>query len=182
MRLQGLIQIDDNFNKEDLTKLKVINITFTDTNAPSVISNLGLIPEVKYFETLFFKVLEELKLEENDLVAITSTSLKELIFNITKATFRKNSTLDWHKHSTPQVLIVVDGEGYYQERGKDAIIIKKGDIIRCAKDTEHWHTASKENLITYLALYDGSKPTVWTEQLTQEYYDSIAKKLSAEKK
>ena len=106
----------------------------------------------------------------------------EFNFNITKATFRKNSTLDWHKHSTPQVLIVVDGEGYYQERGKVAIIIKKGDVIRCAKDTEHWHTASKENLITYLALYDGSKPTVWTEQLTQEYYDSVAKKLSAEKK
>ena len=106
----------------------------------------------------------------------------ELNFNITKATFRKNSTLDWHKHSTPQVLIVVDGEGYYQERGKDAIIIKKGDVIRCGKDTEHWHTASMENPITYLALYDGSKPTVWTEQLTQEYYDSVAKKLSALKK
>ena len=82
MRLQGLIQIDDNFNKEDLTKLKVINITFTDTNAPSVISNLGLIPEVKYFETLFFKILEDLNLAENDMVALTSTSLKELIFNI----------------------------------------------------------------------------------------------------
>ena len=82
MRLQGLIQIDDNFNKEDLTKLKVINITFTDTNAPSVIINLGLIPEVKYFETLFFKVLEDLNLAENDMVALTSTSLKELIFNI----------------------------------------------------------------------------------------------------
>lgn len=106
----------------------------------------------------------------------------EFNFNITKATFRKNSTLDWHKHSTPQVLIVVDGEGYYQERGKEAIIIKKGDVIRCAKDTEHWHTASKESLVTYLALYDGSKPTIWTEQLTQEYYDSIAKKLKTEKK
>ena len=29
----------------------------------------------------------------------------EINYNITKATFRKNSTLDWHKHSTPQVLI-----------------------------------------------------------------------------
>jgi hypothetical protein len=31
---------------------------------------------------LFYKVLEELKLEESDMVAITSTSLKELIFNL----------------------------------------------------------------------------------------------------
>ena len=95
-------------------------------------------------------------------------------------TFRKNSTLDWHKHSTPQVLIVVDGEGYYQERGREAILIKKGDVIRCSKDTEHWHTATKESRVTYLALYDGSKPTVWTEQLTQEYYDSVANKLKVE--
>lgn len=106
----------------------------------------------------------------------------EINYNITKATFRKNSTLDWHKHSTPQVLIVIEGEGYYQEKGKDAIVIKKGDIVRCAKDVEHWHTASKENQITYLALYDGSKPTVWTDKVTQEYYDSIAEKLKADKK
>ena len=106
----------------------------------------------------------------------------EINYNITKATFRKNSTLDWHKHSTPQVLIVIEGEGYYQEKGKDAIVIKKGDIVRCAKDLEHWHTASKENQVTYLALYDGSKPTVWTDKVTQEYYDSIAEKLKADKK
>ena len=74
------------------------------------------------------------------------------------------------------------GEGYYQEKGKDAIVIKKGDIVRCAKDLEHWHTASKENQITYLALYDGTKPTVWTDKVTQEYYDSIAEKLKADKK
>lgn len=105
----------------------------------------------------------------------------EINYNITKATFRKNSTLDWHKHSTPQVLIVIEGEGYYQEKGKDAIVMKKGDIIRCAKDLEHWHTATKENQITYLALYDGSKPTVWTDKVTKDYYDSIAEKLKVDK-
>lgn len=105
----------------------------------------------------------------------------ELSYNITKATFRANSTLDWHKHSTPQVLIILDGEGYYQERGKEPIILKKGDVIKCNKDTEHWHTSTKENAVTYLAIYGGNQPTVWTEKLTQEYYDSIAKKLSNRK-
>jgi hypothetical protein len=33
-----------------------------------------------------------------------------------------------------------------------------------------------------LALYDGTKPTVWTDKVTQEYYDSIAEKLKADKK
>jgi len=105
----------------------------------------------------------------------------EINYNITKATFRANSTLDWHKHPTPQVLIIVEGEGYYQERGKEPIILKKGDIIKCNKETEHWHTSTKENSVTYLAIYGGTQPTIWTEKLTQEYYDSIAKKLKNNK-
>ena len=103
----------------------------------------------------------------------------ELGYNITKATFRANSTLDWHKHSSPQVLIVVEGVGYYQERGKEPILMKVGDVIKCHKDTEHWHSSSKENKVTYLALYGGDRPTSWTEVLTQEYYDSVAQKLKS---
>ena len=47
--------------------------------------------------------------------------------NITKATFKANSTLDWHKHSTSQVLIIVNGEAYYQEKGKEPIVLKEGE-------------------------------------------------------
>jgi quercetin dioxygenase-like cupin family protein len=101
----------------------------------------------------------------------------ELGYNITKATFIANSTLDWHKHSTPQVLIIVDGEAYYQERGKEAVILKEGDVIKCPKDLEHWHASTKDSDVTYLALYGGGQPTEWTKVVTQEYYDTIAEKL-----
>lgn len=102
----------------------------------------------------------------------------DLTYNITKATFKANSTLDWHKHGSVQVLIIVDGECYYQERGKEPVVLKQGDVIKCEKDTEHWHSSSKESDVTYLAIYGGETPTVWTEVLTQEYYDSVAKKLN----
>ena len=101
----------------------------------------------------------------------------DLNYNITKATFKANSTLDWHKHATPQTLIIVEGQGYYQERGKEPIIIKLGDILICDKDIEHWHSSSKENDITYLAIYGGIEPTTWTEVLSQDYYNSVAHKL-----
>jgi quercetin dioxygenase-like cupin family protein len=104
---------------------------------------------------------------------------KELGYNITKATFKANSTLDWHKHSSAQVLIIVDGEAYYQEKGKEPVILKKGDIIKCEKGTEHWHSSTKFNDVTYLALYGGGKPTTWTEVVTQEYYDEVAEKLKS---
>lgn len=99
-----------------------------------------------------------------------------LNYNITKATFKANSTLDWHKHASPQILIIVEGAAYYQERGKEPVILKKGDVIKCKKDTEHWHSSTKEVSVTYLAIY-GTQPTTWTEKLTQEYYDSVAAKL-----
>lgn len=102
----------------------------------------------------------------------------DLDFNITKATFKANSTLDWHKHSSPQVLIYVAGEGYYQERGKEPVILKAGDVVKCDKDVEHWHSSTKESDVTYLALYGGETPTTWTEVVSQEYYDEVAKKLS----
>ena len=101
----------------------------------------------------------------------------DFTYGITKAKFKANSTLNWHKHSSVQVWIVVEGEGYYQERGKEPLRIKVGDIIKCAKETEHWHASSKENDVTYLALYGGTQPTTWTEVLTQEYYDQVAEKL-----
>ena len=101
----------------------------------------------------------------------------DLGYNITKAPFKANSTLDWHKHSSAQVLIIVDGQGYYQERGKDAVILKEGDVVKCPEDTEHWHSSTKDSDVTYLALYGGENPTTWTEVLTQEYYDSVADKL-----
>jgi len=100
----------------------------------------------------------------------------EFKYNITQATFSPNSTLDWHKHSSPQIIIIVEGEGYYQERGKEAVILKIGDVIRCEKGIEHWHTSTAENKVSYIAIY-GSEPTIWTEKLTQEYYNSVAQKL-----
>ncbi len=52
---------------------------------------------------------------------------ESLPYNITKATFKANSTLNWHKHTDQQVLIVVSGKGYCQEKGKQPILINEGD-------------------------------------------------------
>ncbi len=104
---------------------------------------------------------------------------QELGYNITKATFKANSTLDWHKHGSAQVLIVVAGEAYYQERGNEPVILKEGAIIKCEKNIEHWHSSTKKKDVTYLALYGGGQPTTWTEVVTQEYYDEVAEKLKS---
>ena len=99
-------------------------------------------------------------------------------YGITKAMFKANSTLNWHKHSSAQVLIIIDGVGYYQERGKEPVLMKEGDIIKCPPGIEHWHSSSMNHDVTYLAVYGGDTPTEWTEELTREEYDAVAEKLS----
>jgi len=93
MRIQGFTQIEDNFNKEDLSKLKILNITFTDPTVSNTISGLGLLPQIKYYEALFKCILEELNLKEDDQIAITSTSLKELIFNLSMISAIQNQQI-----------------------------------------------------------------------------------------
>ena len=98
-------------------------------------------------------------------------------YNITKATFKANATLDWHTHSSPQVLIIISGKAYYQEKGKEPLMLQEGDVIQCEQGIEHWHSSSKYSDVTYLAIYKGGQPTTWTEVLTQAYYDKVSKTL-----
>ena len=55
-------------------------------------------------------------------------------------------------------------------------MIKEGDILKCTANTEHWHSSSKHQDVTYLAIYKGE--TEWTEVLKlKEAYDEIAELL-----
>lgn len=117
MRIQGFTQIDDNFNKEDLSKLKILNITFTDPAVSNTISGLGLLPQVKYYEALFKCVLEELNLKEDDHIAITSTSLKELIFNLSMISAIQNQQIEF-----------INGQMYYTGPLRTNIHLKDEDF------------------------------------------------------
>lgn len=54
--------------------------------------------------------------------------------------------------------------------------MRKGDVIKCEKETEHWHRSSAQSLVSYIAIY-GNEPTVWTKKLSREYYHAVAEKL-----
>ncbi|GAB5400319.1 MAG: hypothetical protein Aureis2KO_19040 [Aureisphaera sp.] len=93
-------------------------------------------------------------------------------YNIVVAEFAANAKLDWHVHPDGQQLLIIEGEGYYQERGKPVQIIKKGDVIKSLPGVEHWHASTPDTKCTYLAIYGGA-PTKWLEKLTDEKYRSV---------
>lgn len=53
-------------------------------------------------------------------------------FNVAHATFAPGAKLDWHIHPGGQILMITEGTGYYQEKGKPIQVVHKGDVIKCA--------------------------------------------------
>jgi 4-carboxymuconolactone decarboxylase len=129
---------------------------------------------VKAQETAIFSIGEKSpNVHHVGEVWLNELSAADTTFNysIALATFKSDARLNWHKHPGGQTLLVTEGEGYYQERNKPKQIIKKGDVIKCLPNVEHWHGASPQKGIAYIAVSPSQKgKTIWLEPLTTEQY------------
>jgi quercetin dioxygenase-like cupin family protein len=129
---------------------------------------------VKAQETAIFSIGEKSpNVHHVGEVWLNELSAADTTFNysIALATFKSDARLNWHKHPGGQTLLVTEGEGYYQERNKPKQIIKKGDVIKCLPNVEHWHGASPQKGIAYIAVSPSQKgKTIWMEPLTIEQY------------
>ena len=86
--------------------------------------------------------------------------------------FEPGARTNWHSHPGGQILIVIEGTGYYQEEGKPRRIIRKGDVIICSPNVVHWHGASIDCAMTHLAIGpDAARgPAVWLAKVTDQEY------------
>jgi 4-carboxymuconolactone decarboxylase len=91
---------------------------------------------------------------------------------ISLAVFAPNAKLNWHTHSGGQILLITDGIGYYQEKGKPVQTVHKGDVLKCLPDVEHWHGSTPKTGVTYLAVSPKSK-TTWLHPVAEEEYRSF---------
>jgi quercetin dioxygenase-like cupin family protein len=99
------------------------------------------------------------------------------IFNtmIGNVIFEPGSRNNWHTHPGGQILIVTDGVGYFQEKGKPVQLIRKGDVVTILPDMEHWHGASADSEMTHIAINTNTENGVvaWLERVTDEEYNSF---------
>lgn len=87
------------------------------------------------------------------------------------AIFDPGARLDWHTHPGGQILIITEGVGYYMERGKTKQTVRKGQVIRCMPGVEHWHGATPETGVTYIATSPTEKgKTAWLERVSDVVY------------
>jgi quercetin dioxygenase-like cupin family protein len=86
-------------------------------------------------------------------------------------TFEPGARSKWHSHPAGQILLVVDGVGYYQEKGQPKKILRKGDAVKCPPNVPHWHGASADTAFVQIAITGREKgETVWLEAVTNEEY------------
>ena len=98
---------------------------------------------------------------------------------IANVTFEPGCRNNWHVHHATkgggQLLICVDGEGWYQEEGKPAQSLKPGDVVTIPAGVKHWHGAKKGAWFSHLAVEVPGENTSneWLEAVTDEQYGAL---------
>ncbi|MBA4258914.1 MAG: cupin domain-containing protein [Chitinophaga sp.] len=93
--------------------------------------------------------------------------------SVGNVSFKQGSRTKWHYHPGGQILLALDGIGFYQEKGKAKQILKKGDVVKCPPNMPHWHGASPKKSFVQVAITNNSKgPTVWLDEVTSEVYNN----------
>ena len=106
------------------------------------------------------------------------TDPKETVF-IANVTFEPGCRNNWHIHHASsgggQILLCVDGEGWYQEAGKTAQSLTPGDVVRIPAGVKHWHGAKKDSWFSHLAIECPGKDcrNEWCEPVDDAHYDHL---------
>jgi quercetin dioxygenase-like cupin family protein len=97
--------------------------------------------------------------------------------SIGNVTFEPKARTNWHKHPGGQILLITDGQGYYQEKGKPAQLLQKGDVVKIPPYAEHWHGAASEHSLTHIAISPNTDKgsVVWLLPVTDEEYGRVNK-------
>ena len=131
----------------------------------------------KYAQTIMFPIGEpnsaysKYFTGQSYLAPVSTQQVK--IYNVT---FEPKCRNNWHIHHAKsgggQILIAIGGKGYYQEWGKDAVVMHPGDIINIPPNVKHWHGASPDSWFSHLAIgVDGTEvANEWLEPVTDEEY------------
>ena len=85
--------------------------------------------------------------------------------------FEPGARTKWHTHPGGQILLVLDGVGYYQEKGQAKKILRRGDVVKCPANVPHWHGASTSAAFVQVAITNRHLgETVWLQEVTDEEY------------
>lgn len=91
--------------------------------------------------------------------------------SVGSVTFEPGARTNWHSHPNGQIILALEGKGYYQEKGSEKKILHKGNVVKCPSNIPHWHGASSDTEFIQVAITSRiNGPTEWFEAVTDEEY------------
>lgn len=96
-------------------------------------------------------------------------------YAVADVVFEPGARNNWHTHQVRQTMFVTEGRGWYQERGKKAVPLKKGDVYVIPAGVEHWHGAAADSRFVHLVITDfqGDECVIWGNPVTDEEYNNL---------
>lgn len=92
-------------------------------------------------------------------------------------TFEPACRNNWHVHyKAVQVLVCVDGRGWYQEWGKSPVELKTGSVIAIPEGVKHWHGAARDSWfqhVTYMTRVQEGASTEWLGPVEDDIYNKL---------
>ncbi len=94
-------------------------------------------------------------------------------YSVADVVFEPGSRTNWHTHPAGQILLVTDGDGYYQERNTPPRKLSKGDVVVIPSHVEHWHGARRDSWFSHLALSNitGKGAVEWLMPVADDDYN-----------
>lgn len=86
---------------------------------------------------------------------------------------------NWHIHHAKsgggQLLICVDGEGWYQEEGKPAQSLSIGDVVTIPANVKHWHGVKADSWFSHIAVEVPGEDcrNEWCEPVSDTEYNAL---------
>lgn len=99
--------------------------------------------------------------------------------SISNVTFEPGCRNNWHIHKDSkgggQILICVAGRGYYQEWGKEAKMLRPGDVVNVPAGVKHWHGAAPDSWFSHLAIEVPAEnvSNEWLEVVDDKIYNKL---------
>lgn len=99
--------------------------------------------------------------------------------SVANVTFEPACRNNWHIHHAArgggQLLLCVNGRGWYREWGKEAQPLSAGDVVEIRAGVKHWHGAARDSWFSHIAVEKpGEKcSTEWLEAVGDEEYFNL---------
>lgn len=88
----------------------------------------------------------------------------------------ESSYLNWQSLPSGRMIIVVEGEGYFQSKGKEVILIRKGDRIEILPGLYHWIGATLHSKLEFISMTSQKSEELihWHEAVSVEEYQQAS--------